>query len=133
MSQKPDRQAFISVRLVTMDHYMTAPINADLDPVYSSFRSAVIQRVPVLRVFGPTVAGQKTCLHIHGIFPYMYVPKPIDANDSFVFQLAASIDKALNISTFSSVANDDTNNSTGEQHHVYKVYCFLNSKYLLVF
>jgi len=121
---------YISVRLVTMDHYMAPPIHADLDPVYSSFRSSVVERVPVLRVFGPTVAGQKTCLHIHGILPYMYVPKPADAaNDSFIYQLAASIDKALNISTFSAAAAAATTNDEGGgnrkthsgQQHVFKI------------
>ena len=51
--------AFMSVRLVTLDSYMAAPVTADLDPVYSNFRSSVIYKVPVLRVFGPNAHGQK--------------------------------------------------------------------------
>ena len=62
-----EQQAFISIRLVTMDHYMSDPITSDLDPVYSSFRSSPVKKVPVLRIFGPTPNGQKTCLHLHGI------------------------------------------------------------------
>ena len=50
------------------------------------------------RVFGCTAAGQKSCLHIHGIFPYIYVPFPSGENDGFVYRLAASLDKAINIS-----------------------------------
>ena len=115
----------ISVRLVTMDHYMAPPINADLDPVYSNFRSSVVTRVPVLRVFGPTLAGQKTCLHLHGIFPYMYVPKPAGVSNSYMYQLAASIDKAINISTFSAATGPDAghaaqNRRLSVQQHVYK-------------
>ena len=54
---QPD--SFMSVRLVTLDNYMAPPVNADLDPVYSNFRSSVIYKVPVLRVFGPNSHGQK--------------------------------------------------------------------------
>ena len=67
-------EAFISVRIVTMDYYMATPstdVNNHFDPVYSMFRSAPIKKVPILRVFGTTPAGQKACLHIHGIFPYL--------------------------------------------------------------
>ena len=55
-------EAFISVRIITMDYYMASPsieINNHFDPVYSRFRSAPIKKVPVLRVFGTTPAGQK--------------------------------------------------------------------------
>ena len=27
-------------------------------------------------MFGCTLAGQRSCLHVHGIFPYLYVPLP---------------------------------------------------------
>ena len=46
-------------RLVTLDHYTAPPVNAELDAVYSNFRSAVTYKVPVLRVFGPNAQGQK--------------------------------------------------------------------------
>lgn len=32
-----------------------------------------IDRVPELRVFGATEAGQRCCVHIHGVLPYVYV------------------------------------------------------------
>jgi DNA polymerase elongation subunit (family B) len=31
-------------------------------------------QVPIVRVFGETPGGQKACLHIHDVFPYLYVP-----------------------------------------------------------
>ena len=54
--------------------------------------------MPVLRVFGSTPAGQTCCLHLHGIFPYMYVPMPRGEGQGFVYRLATSLDKAINIS-----------------------------------
>ena len=115
------QHAFISIRLVTMDHYMAEPITSDLDPVYSSFRSSPVKKVPVLRVFGPTSSGQKTCLHIHGILPYMFVPKPVEAEDSFSFRLASSLDKALNISLLAGLNKEDNNGKSNQQQHIYKI------------
>ena len=86
--------ALISVRLVTMDYYLISPSTDpknQVDPIYSMFRSAPIKKVPVLRVFGSTPAGQKCCLHIHGIFPYLYVPMPSGDNPGYLYRLAASL------------------------------------------
>lgn len=50
---------------------------------------------------------------MHGVFPYIYVP--YDGNDvpgQLMYQLAAGLDKALNISL-------GTSNST--RQHVYKI------------
>ena len=117
-----EQQAFISIRIVTMDHYMSDPITSDLDPVYSSFRSSPVKKVPVLRIFGPTASGQKTCLHLHGILPYMFVPKPEEADNTFPFRLAASLDKALNISLLAGLNNEaDEKRSTSPQQHIFKI------------
>ena len=43
----------------------------------------------MLRVFGETPGGQKTCLHVHRLFPYLYVPYdddlPRDADGATLF------------------------------------------------
>ena len=68
-------------------------------------------------MYGSTPAGQKTLLHVHGVFPYVYVPLEKDFKRQFVpesengedgdnlaslnlllVRIANSIDKALNIS-----------------------------------
>lgn len=57
--------------------------------------------------------GKKTCLHVHGVFPYMYVPCTVQENtDRFTYQLAASIDSALNTSFGSTLSSNQ---------HVYKI------------
>jgi hypothetical protein len=113
MSQSQFSDAFLSVRLVVMDHYLADPV-AGLDPLTSE-RGYEIRRVPILRVFGSTPAGQRTTLHLHGLFPYLYVPFPEReaARDSggFVYRLAASIDLAINLSL---------NQSRAAVQHVYK-------------
>ncbi|KAG9152213.1 hypothetical protein Leryth_016388 [Lithospermum erythrorhizon] len=62
-----------SVRIVSIDYYMAPPIPS-LDISYSSFQGGKVNEVPVIRIFGSTPAGQKTCLHIHRALPYFYVP-----------------------------------------------------------
>ena len=114
MSQSQYSDAFISVRLVVLDHYLADPLDG-LDPLTSE-RGYDIRRVPVLRVFGSTPAGQRTTLHLHGLFPYLYVPFPereVSARDSggFVYRLAASLDLAINLSL---------NQSRAAVQHVYK-------------
>lgn len=56
--------------------------------------------------------GQKTCMHLHGVFPYLYVlydgSQPLD---SYLRRFAASLDKAINVA----------NNSNASTHHVFKI------------
>ncbi|KAJ1531754.1 hypothetical protein ONE63_000417 [Megalurothrips usitatus] len=100
------------VRIIKVDHYMSAPI-PELDVTFSDFRKSSIKSVPVIRIFGSTPKGEKTCVHVHGIFPYICVP--YDGSEPFpklAHQLAASLDKAINIASGFSTSNSQ---------HVYKV------------
>ena len=87
-----------SCRIVSIDFYTAPPIK-DLDVCYSEFRSSAVDKAPVIRIFGSTPLGQKTCLHLHRIFPYIYVPCLVsDPNERYLQQLAKSIDHALQVS-----------------------------------
>ena len=87
-----------SCRIVKIDFYLTAPIK-DFDICYCQFRSNAVEKVPVIRIFGATSSGQKTCLHIHGAFPYIYVPcGTANPSDGYLRQLCGSIDHALQMS-----------------------------------
>ncbi|XP_050435853.1 DNA polymerase zeta catalytic subunit isoform X2 [Adelges cooleyi] len=86
-----------SVCLVTIDHYVCSPVDG-LDSLYSEFWATQVTKVPVLRVFGSTIKGEKCCLHIHGVFPYIFVEldESLEANDkSILYNFANSLDKAL--------------------------------------
>lgn len=102
-----------AVRIVTADYYLASPVK-DLDVCYSEFRESDVKRVPVVRIFGATPAGQKTCLHLHGVFPYIYVPYDGFGQDSerYLRQLAFSIDRALNVAM---------GNPGSSVQHVFKV------------
>ncbi|KAK7397203.1 hypothetical protein VNO78_18370 [Psophocarpus tetragonolobus] len=101
MSDPQSNSEIFSVRIVTIDYYMAPPIQ-DADICYSSFHGGKVNEVPVIRVYGSTPAGQKTCLHIHRALPYLYVPcsdipLQLDQGDAFTYKVAASLEKALKL------------------------------------
>ncbi|KAM6992727.1 LOW QUALITY PROTEIN: DNA polymerase zeta catalytic subunit [Tautogolabrus adspersus] len=102
-----------SVRIVTADFYLASPIK-DLDVCYSEFRESDVKKVPVVRIFGATPAGQKTCLHLHGVFPYIYIPYDgySQQPERYLRQVAFSIDRALNVAM---------GNPASNTQHVFKV------------
>ncbi|KAI8791780.1 DNA polymerase zeta catalytic subunit isoform X1 [Biomphalaria glabrata] len=101
-----------SLRIVATNYYLAPPIKG-LDIVHSEFRDSSVIKIPVLQIFGSTPAGQKTCMHIHGAFPYLYVPYGgTQPEDRFLRQFATSLDRALNIANGSSNCNFQ---------HVYKI------------
>lgn len=67
-----------------------------------------------LVLFLSCLSGQKTCLHLHGIFPYLYVPYDGYGQqaDRYLRQVAFSVDRALNVSM---------GNPSSNTQHVFKV------------
>ncbi|CAG9769330.1 unnamed protein product [Ceutorhynchus assimilis] len=100
------------VRIVVLDYYMSPPLPG-LDVVYSEFRGASINQVPILRCFGSSEDGKKICVHIHGVFPYLYIPFDGKENpDQVMYQIATALDRAINISF---------NQASSNTQHVYKI------------
>ena len=111
------------VRLNCLDHYQNAPGPLD-PPLWGPSRDTPTQRnnlpqVPVIRVFGATETGQKVCMHIHGAFPYLYIPytESIDKDtvDAYIKTLRHSIDHALALS-YRRNPYDNPRNSTFVAH-----------------
>ncbi|CAJ1960854.1 unnamed protein product [Sphenostylis stenocarpa] len=99
MSDSQSNTEIFSVRIVSIDYYMAPPF-PDTDICYSSFHGGKVNEVPVIRVYGSTPAGQKTCVHMHRALPYLYVPcsdipLQLDQGDAFTYKVAASLEKAL--------------------------------------
>lgn len=107
-------KSLFSCRIVNISSCCVAPVR-DLDVCYSEFRSSAVSKVPVIRIFGATPAGQKTCLHVHGVFPYIYVPCPVAdvPSEKYLQQLARSVDQALRVSMGAQ--------AKPAQHHVFKI------------
>lgn len=59
-------------------------------------------------------AGQKTCLHLHGVFPYVYIPYDGHGQqpEPYLRLVAFSIDRALNVAM---------GNPASEVQHIFKV------------
>ncbi|XP_050223350.1 DNA polymerase zeta catalytic subunit [Mercurialis annua] len=100
-SQSNSSKVF-SVRIVSIDSYMASPI-PNIDACYSSFQGGKVNEVPVIRIYGSTPAGQKTCLHVHKAFPYLYVPcsdiphAPNRQGDSYTNAISLALEKALKL------------------------------------
>ncbi|KAJ0014338.1 hypothetical protein Pint_19855 [Pistacia integerrima] len=96
---QPDSKVF-SVRIVSIDHYMAPPIPG-YDICYTSFQGGKVDEVPVIRIYGSTPAGQKTCLHVHRALPYLYVPcadirlQSDQEGDAYTNAISLGLEKAL--------------------------------------
>ncbi|KAI4349976.1 hypothetical protein L6164_010509 [Bauhinia variegata] len=102
MADSQSNSKIFSVRIVSIDYYMAPPIPG-LDICYSSFHGGKVNEVPVIRIYGSTPAGQKTCLHIHRALPYLYVPcadipaQPDQSGDAYTYKVSATLEKALKL------------------------------------
>ena len=65
LTPSPPAGPFV-VRIVDLDYQMVRPVPG-LDVCYSSLAGEAVALVPVVRIFGATPAGQKTCLHLHRV------------------------------------------------------------------
>nr|XP_032807788.1 DNA polymerase zeta catalytic subunit isoform X2 [Petromyzon marinus] len=110
--------AMFALRLVTVEPLLSRRPRPALDATRSAFRGgAAATTAPVLRLFGSTPAGQKACVHLHGVFPYLYVPYDDCGGgqqlpDAFLRQFAFSIDRALNVAL---------GNPSSSEQHVFKI------------
>lgn len=61
-----------ALRVVTADYYLASPVK-DLDVCYSAFRESNVKKVPVVRIFGATPAGQ---FNVFGfVCIWLFLPK----------------------------------------------------------
>ncbi|OVA15023.1 DNA-directed DNA polymerase [Macleaya cordata] len=102
MEKSQSDSKIFSVRIVSIDYYMAPPIT-DLDICYSSFQGGKVNEVPVIRIYGSTPAGQKTCLHVHRALPYLYVPcsdislQTPEEGDKYIRLISSAVEKALKL------------------------------------
>ena len=54
----------LRVQINQIDHTLIQPGSLD---------NSSLPRVPVIRIFGTSSLGKKTCLHVHQVYPYFFV------------------------------------------------------------
>ncbi|KAI1320530.1 DNA polymerase zeta [Mortierella claussenii] len=104
----PSRPVRFKIRVADLDYYMAEPGPLDLDICPFLPPNCPVLKVPVIRVYGANESGQKTCLHVHRVFPYFYVPYEgaleLSQLQSYINQLALSLNHAACI-TFNTPQN----------------------------
>ncbi|KAK9875165.1 hypothetical protein WA026_005957 [Henosepilachna vigintioctopunctata] len=103
---------YLSVKIFDVDFYMCPPVQ-NLDITFSQFRGCAVHQVPVIRIFGSTFEGKKICVHVHGVFPYFFIPYDgTEASNGLMYKIASNLDRAINISLGQASSNTQ---------HVYKM------------
>ncbi|GME87308.1 unnamed protein product [[Candida] boidinii] len=110
-SEKSQEQTGVNVQIIAYDSYQSLP--TPLDKRYFTINGKRITKndktdkfnhVPVIRVYGKIPTGHTCLLHIHNIFPYLYIPYkgPITYDseeiDKYLLELKTQIDIKLKYS-----------------------------------
>jgi DNA polymerase zeta len=99
-----------SMRLVEVES-LTAPPIQGLDETWSTLEGRPIKRVPLLRLYGTTPAGQKCAVTVHNAYPYFFINIPevvLQQYDTyeklagFAVQLALALNRATILNLASS-------------------------------
>ncbi|ODN05814.1 DNA polymerase zeta catalytic subunit [Orchesella cincta] len=110
-------KAMLSQRIVNIEYYMAAPVK-EFDNMNSEFRNSSVKRVPVIRIFGATPAGQKICANVHGVYPYISVLDD-ETVEGFEYRIASALDNAINESVNTNRFGNASNFTPTQ--HVFKV------------
>lgn len=103
-AMNPQSDALVFQQL-DIDHYIGVPL--------AGMPGSQMGPVPVMRMFGVTMAGNSVCCHVHGFTPYMYIAAP----RAFGEDDCAPFKRALN----RSVLNDMRSNKEQLQEAVLEV------------
>ena len=74
---RPEAPSFSSpqdgfqIQINNVDSYQLAPTSFDRD--INPGTGQRLYSVPIIRVFGSTSTGQNVLVHIHGVYPYLYL------------------------------------------------------------
>lgn len=89
---------WMHVQLNDYDFYLTKPSSLDTHHG-TSLPMNRFSRVPVIRIYGFLPTGHQALCHIHGVFPYIFIPYDGENNDSIaiIHQKCAQLHNVLEI------------------------------------
>ncbi|GAA5834931.1 hypothetical protein JCM11251_002064 [Rhodosporidiobolus azoricus] len=101
-SALPFPDQLIRFRLSHIDDIMSYD-DSEFDNRLTPFSDKPLHAVPVIRVFGATDRGQRACVHIHGVFPYVYIDykgKDLDPDtvNAYIYKLGRALNHAMTLS-----------------------------------
>ncbi|KNZ79546.1 DNA polymerase zeta catalytic subunit [Termitomyces sp. J132] len=93
MSLSLHSKPFLRVQIAQIDYSLTQSGSLD---------NSLLPLVPVIRIFGSSSVGEKTCLHIHQVYPYFFIEYygKLTANyvNRYIFKLTKSLNHAIALS-----------------------------------
>lgn len=100
----------ISVRIVHIDYYTHALHNYSSSTPFQAARLThaspqAASKLPVVRIFGTTPAGQRCCVHVHAVRPYLHIEAPTSLSPTALFRYSASLRTVLESSLRSAFAS----------------------------
>lgn len=125
--QRAQEEAFLRFRLTYIDTVQSSPLDLPPAPTESDRSTPFIparrvpfvpvssnivpDRVPELRIFGATEAGQRCCVHVHGAMPYIYVEYEGKVSPEDVHNHINRLARAINVCMAASLGRKDANKS----------------------
>ncbi|ETS63148.1 hypothetical protein PaG_02928 [Moesziomyces aphidis] len=104
---------FFRVRLINIDHVLTLPGPLDRTQCAFNAEGQLLRKVPILRIFGATPAGQRVCIHVHNVFPYCYIQYKgsLDPDDvlRYIHRLGRELNAAMAASLRRNAADPEAN------------------------
>ncbi|VDN00029.1 unnamed protein product [Thelazia callipaeda] len=76
----------LTVRNVICDYYVEKPNG------YSRPHLKTSAKVPVIRMFGILETGQKCCMHVHGVFPYIIIRTGLQFTPEYASLLCSKLE-----------------------------------------
>ncbi|WAR54147.1 hypothetical protein PtB15_3B659 [Puccinia triticina] len=123
----PDESPSIRFRLIQLDTLSISPSDSSLCLKTSPFlpRGQQFYKVPVVRLFGATQAGQRVVAHVHGAMPYFYVQFEAGINPDTVHSYIRRLGAALNYATAASLGKIKMSNPADRGKHQYVAFIAL--------
>ncbi|GAK63793.1 DNA polymerase zeta catalytic subunit [Moesziomyces antarcticus] len=104
---------FFRARLINIDHVLTLPGPLDRTQCAFNAEGQLLRKVPILRIFGATPAGQRVCIHVHNVFPYCYIQYKgsLDPDDvlRYIHRLGRELNAAMAASLRRNAADPEAN------------------------